>query len=149
MIVTLATQIIFRGIAEIVLGSGGSISVTNTDGFRMIGGKVGEVPYILFLVLILAVIFAVILGKKYFRTQGIRYRYQPSDRILFRNPCTEDRMIIYTVMGTISDCARCFWYPLPTAPIPQQVTASRWTPSQWRYSAVSLLQAVREILPAA
>ena len=30
MIVTLATQIIFRGIAEIVLGSGGSISVTNT-----------------------------------------------------------------------------------------------------------------------
>ena len=29
MIVTLATQIIFRGIAEIALGSGGSISVTN------------------------------------------------------------------------------------------------------------------------
>ena len=46
MIVTLATQIIFRGIAEIVLGSGGSISASNTDGFRLIGGKVGKVPYI-------------------------------------------------------------------------------------------------------
>ena len=47
MIVTLATQIIFRGIAEIVLGSGGSISVTNTEGFAALGGKVGRVPYIL------------------------------------------------------------------------------------------------------
>ena len=60
MIVTLATQIIFRGIAEIVLGSGGSISASNTDGFRAIGGKIGSVPYILFLVLILGVIAAVI-----------------------------------------------------------------------------------------
>ena len=61
MIVTLATQIIFRGIAEIVLGSGGSISVTNTEGFAALGGKVGRVPYILFLVLILGIIAAVIL----------------------------------------------------------------------------------------
>ena len=56
MIVTLATQIIFRGIAEIVLGSGGSISVTNTEGFAALVGKVGRVPYILFLVLILGII---------------------------------------------------------------------------------------------
>ena len=40
MIVTLATQIIFRGIAEVTLGAGGSIAITNTDGFRAIGGKV-------------------------------------------------------------------------------------------------------------
>ena len=66
MIVTLATQIIFRGISEIVLGSGGSISASNTDGFRAIGGKIGNVPYILFLVVILSVIFAVILGKSTF-----------------------------------------------------------------------------------
>ena len=32
MIVTLATQIIFRGIAEVTLGAGGSIAITNTDG---------------------------------------------------------------------------------------------------------------------
>ena len=66
MIVTLATQIIFRGISEIVLVSGGSISASNTDGFRAIGGKIGNVPYILFLVVILSVIFAVILGKSTF-----------------------------------------------------------------------------------
>ena len=39
MIVTLATQIIFRGIAEIVLGNGGSISVTNTEGFLPLAEK--------------------------------------------------------------------------------------------------------------
>ena len=81
MIVTLATQIIYRGIAEIVLGSGGSISANNTDGFKalgkklVIGGELNErgrlvggigIPYILFLVLILAVIFAIVLGKSTF-----------------------------------------------------------------------------------
>ena len=66
MIVTLATQIIFRGIAEIILGSGGSITMSNLDGFTAIAGKVGQVPYILFLVVILAVIFALVLGKSTF-----------------------------------------------------------------------------------
>lgn len=102
MIVTLATQIIFRGIAEIVLGDGGSISVTNTDGFRLIGGKVGQVPYILFLVLILAVIFAVILGKSTF---GRRVYAIGTNRLTAYYSgihVQKIRMIIYTVMGTIS-----------------------------------------------
>ena len=66
MIVTLATQIIFRGIAEIVLGEGGSVSLVNSEGFKAIGGKVGRIPYILFLVLILAIVAALILGKSTF-----------------------------------------------------------------------------------
>lgn len=108
MIVTLATQIIFRGIAEIVLGSGGSISVTNTDDFRMIGGKVGEVPYILFLVLILAVIFAVILGKSTF---GRRVYAIGTNRLTAYYSgihVQKIRMIIYTVMGTISGLCALF-----------------------------------------
>lgn len=108
MIVTLATQIIFRGIAEIVLGSGGSISVTNTDGFRMIGGKVGEIPYILFLVLILAVIFAVILGKSTF---GRRVYAIGTNRLTAYYSgihVQKIRMIIYTVMGTISGLCALF-----------------------------------------
>ncbi|HJB17093.1 MAG TPA: ABC transporter permease [Candidatus Blautia excrementipullorum] len=108
MIVTLATQIIFRGIAEIVLGSGGSISVTNTDGFRLIGGKIGEVPYILFLVLILAVIFAVILGKSTF---GRRVYAIGTNRLTAYYSgihVQKIRMIIYTVMGTISGLCAIF-----------------------------------------
>ncbi|MCD8370887.1 MAG: ABC transporter permease [Clostridiales bacterium] len=105
MIVTLSTQIIFRGIAEIILGSGGSVSVTNTEGFRAIAGKVGQLPYILFLVLILAVIFAVILGKSTFGrsvyaigTNRLTTYYSGID-------VQRIRFLIYTVMGTL--CGLC------------------------------------------
>lgn len=108
MIVTLATQIIFRGIAEIVLGSGGSISATNTDGFRLIGGKIGSVPYILFLVLILGVIAAVILGKTIF---GRRVYAIGTNRLAAYYSgihVQKIRMLIYTVMGTVAGLCAIF-----------------------------------------
>ena len=123
MIVTLATQIIFRGIAEIVLGSGGSISANNTDGFKVIGGKLnfgGEVnargrvvgglsiPYILFLVIILAVIFAVILGKSTF---GRRVYAIGTNRVTAYYSgihVQKIRFIIYTVMGLMAGLCSLF-----------------------------------------
>ena len=74
----------------------------------MIGGKVGEVPYILFLVLILAVIFAVILGKSTFGRRGIRYRYHRLTAYYSGIHVQKIRMIIYTVMGTISGLCALF-----------------------------------------
>ena len=108
MIVTLATQIIFRGIAEIILGSGGSISATNTDGFRLLGGKVGSVPYILFLVVILSVVFAVILGKSTF---GRRVYAIGTNRLTAYYSgihVQKIRLIIYTVMGTMAGLCSLF-----------------------------------------
>ena len=108
MIVTLATQIIFRGISEIVLGSGGSISASNTDGFHAIGGKVGDVPYILFLVVILSVIFAVILGKSTF---GRRVYAIGTNRLTAYYSgvhVQKIRFIIYTIMGTVSGLCALF-----------------------------------------
>ena len=108
MIVTLATQIIFRGISEIVLGSGGSISASNTDGFRAIGGKIGNVPYILFLVVILSVIFAVILGKSTF---GRRVYAIGTNRLTAYYSgvhVQKIRFIIYTIMGTVSGLCALF-----------------------------------------
>ncbi|MDY5021610.1 MAG: ABC transporter permease [Blautia sp.] len=108
MIVTLATQIIFRGIAEIVLGSGGSISASNTDGFRIIGGKIGSIPYILFLVLILGVIAAVILGKTVF---GRRVYAIGTNRLAAYYSgihVQKIRMLIYTVMGTTAGLCALF-----------------------------------------
>ena len=107
-IVTLATQIIFRGISEIVLGSGGSISASNTDGFRAIGGKIGNVPYILFLVVILSVIFAVILGKSTF---GRRVYAIGTNRLTAYYSgvhVQKIRFIIYTIMGTVSGLCALF-----------------------------------------
>ena len=108
MIVTLATQIIFRGISEIVLGSGGSISASNTDGFRAIGGKIGNVPYILFLVLILSVIFAIVLGKSTF---GRRVYAIGTNRLTAYYSgvhVQKIRFIIYTIMGTVSGLCALF-----------------------------------------
>ena len=112
MIVTLATQIIFRGIAEIVLGSGGSISATNSAGYAMLGEKikVGEVriPYLLFLVLILAVIFASILAKSTF---GRRVYAIGTNRLTAYYSgihVQKIRFIIYTVMGTMSGLCSLF-----------------------------------------
>lgn len=112
MIVTLATQIIFRGIAEVVLGSGGSISATNSAGYAMLGEKikVGEVriPYMLFLVLILAVIFAVILGKSTF---GRRVYAIGTNRLTAYYAgihVQKIRFLIYTVMGTMSGLCALF-----------------------------------------
>ncbi len=105
MIVTLATQIIFRGIAEIVLGSGGSISATNTDGFRAIGGKIGQVPYILFLVLILAVIFAIILGKSTFGRRVYAIGTNRTTAYYSGIHVQKIRFLIYTIMGTF--CGLC------------------------------------------
>ena len=108
MIVTLATQIIFRGIAEVVLGSGGSISATNTEGLILLTGKVGQVPYILFLLVILAVIFAVVLGKSTF---GRRVYAIGTNRLTAHYSgvhVQKIRFIIYTVMGVCSGICGLF-----------------------------------------
>lgn len=108
MIVTLATQIIFRGIAEIVLGSGGSIQAVNTAGFALLSGKVGRVPYILFLVLILGVIAAVILGKSTFGRRVYAIGTNRTTAYYSGIHVQKIRLIIYTVMGTVSGLCALF-----------------------------------------
>ncbi len=66
MIVTLGTQIIFRGIAEVSLGSGGSVSMNNTAGLAAIAKKVGPFPISFFVLIIFAVVFITILAKTTF-----------------------------------------------------------------------------------
>jgi rhamnose transport system permease protein len=63
MIITLGTQIIYRGIAEISLGSGGSVSFNDTKKIMPLSKKIGPVPVVLFVVIIAAVIFTVVLAK--------------------------------------------------------------------------------------
>lgn len=108
MIVTLATQIIFRGIAEIALGSGGSISLSNTEGFRMIAGKVGTVPYIFFLVVIMAVIFAVVLAKTTFGRSVYAIGSNSLAAYYAGIPVQRIRLMIYTVTGFMSGLAALF-----------------------------------------
>lgn len=108
MIVTLGTQIVFRGIAEIVLGSGGSVSPTNMDGYRMIAGKVGPFPYIFFLVIISAVIFTVVSSKmKYGRSL---YAIGSNRNTAFYSGIKVKKIIFiaYTLMGLFAGIAGLF-----------------------------------------
>lgn len=108
MIVTLGTQIIFRGIAEIVLGDGGSVSVLNADGFRAISRRVGPFPYMFFLVIIVAVIFVLVSVKMKFGREIMAigsnrrtalYSGVKVNRVLF---------ITFTVMGLMAGLAAVF-----------------------------------------
>ncbi len=103
MIVTLGTQIIFRGLAEVILGSGGSVSATTTDGYKLLQTKIGtDVPSILILVLVLSVIAAIILGKTVF---GRRVYAIGTNRVAAYYSgihVQRIRFLIYTVMGLMS-----------------------------------------------
>ncbi len=108
MIVTLGTQIIYRGIAEIVLGSGGSISLSNTAGFKSIAGKIGPFPYIFFLVIIAAVIFAFVSMKT---TYGRSlYAVGSNRRTALYSGIKVKNVILsaYTLMGLFSGVAALF-----------------------------------------
>ena len=122
MIVTLSTQIIFRGIAEIVLGSGGSVAVSNTEGFSAIMGKVKlpdfvlfgtqmkgvGIPYVFFLVVVLAVALAIVLGKSTF---GRKVYAIGTNRLAARYSgihVQKIRFVIYTVMGCFAGVSALF-----------------------------------------
>ncbi|MCR5304579.1 MAG: ABC transporter permease [Lachnospiraceae bacterium] len=66
MIVTLGTQIIFRGIAEVSLGSGGSVSMKDQSGLIAMSKKIGPFPLSFFFVIIAAVIFITIANRSTF-----------------------------------------------------------------------------------
>ena len=108
MIVTLGTQIVFRGIAEISLGSGGSVSLSNTDGFRIIAGKVAGIPYMFFVLVIAAVIFIVLLSKTTFGRSV--YAIGSNRLAVYYSGINvgKIRFIIYTVMGFMAGLAALF-----------------------------------------
>jgi len=108
MIVTLSTQIIFRGIAEIALGSGGSISLTKTDGFRMIAGKVGNIPYILFLVILFAVGFAVVLASTTFGRKLYAIGSNALAAYYAGVKVQKIRWIVFTITGFMTGLAALF-----------------------------------------
>lgn len=108
MIVTLGTQIVFRGIAEIALGSGGSVSVSNIDGFRMLAGKVGIIPYILFVVAIFAVIFTIVLSKTTFGRSVYAIGSNRLAAYYSGIHVQKIRLIIYTAMGFMAGLAALF-----------------------------------------
>lgn len=108
MIVTLATMIIFRGIAEVALGSGGSVSLRNNQGFRAIAGKIGPVPYIFFVVILVAALFTFILSGTTF---GRNLYAIGSNRLTSYYSgihVKKTRIIVYSVTGLMAGISSMF-----------------------------------------
>lgn len=108
MIVTLATMIIFRGIAEIALGSGGSVSLKNNQGFRAIAGKVGPIPYIFFVVIIATVIFTFILSKTTFGRKLYAIGSNRKASYFSGIHVQKIRLLVYSVAGMMAGISAMF-----------------------------------------
>lgn len=108
MIVTLGTMIVFRGIAEIILGSGGSISLTNSDGFRALAGKIGPFPYVFFLVLIAAVIYIIVLSKTTFGRRLYAIGSNSLTSYYSGIHVQKIRVLVYTLAGLMAGLCAIF-----------------------------------------
>ena len=108
MIITLGTQIVFRGIAEIALGSGGSISVTDTASFKMLNGKLGIFPYSFFLIIIAAIIFAVVADKMNYGRKLYAIGSNAKTSFYSGIKVKQTIFIAYTIMGLFSGLAALF-----------------------------------------
>ncbi|MFI3313829.1 MAG: ABC transporter permease [Eubacteriales bacterium] len=108
MIVTLATQIIFRGIAEISLGSGGSMSLTNIDGFRALAQKAGIVPYTIIVAVVFGIIFGVVLMKTTFGRSLYAIGSNTKAATFAGVPVQLYRHIVFTITGFMAGVSALF-----------------------------------------
>jgi rhamnose transport system permease protein len=107
MIVTLGTQILYRGIATRILKdqASGSFPTWFSDIYW---GSIGSIPYMLIVFIVFAVIFGVVLHKTTF---GRRVYAIGSNRVASRYSgiqVDKIRLIIYTVTGTMAAITAIF-----------------------------------------
>jgi len=109
MIVTLGTQILFRGIAEILLGDQASGGLTTVTWFsNLYWGSIGPVPYMFIIFIICAVIFGLVLHKT---TYGRRLYAIGSNRIASQYAgvsVQRIRLSVYILTGLFSAVTAIF-----------------------------------------
>lgn len=108
MIVTLGTQIIYRGIAEIVLGNGGSVSVTDTASYKMLTRRIGIIPWMFFLVLACAIVFTVISVKMRYGREIMAIGSNRRTAFYSGIKVKKDLFIAYTTLGVFAGLCALF-----------------------------------------
>ena len=109
MIVTLGTQIIFRGIAEVTLGSGGSISFKNSKVIMPLAKMVGPFPVAFFLVVIVGVIFTLVLLRTTFGRKRYAIGSNRTAALYAGIPVQKIRMICFVLIGTMAGLCALFY----------------------------------------
>ena len=108
MIITLGTQIIYRGIAELALGDGGSVAAKNPQGYKILATKIGPFPISFFLVIITAIVFIIIASKMNYGRE--LYSIGSNARTSFYSGIKVDKVtfIAFTIMGVFAAVSGLF-----------------------------------------
>ncbi|MBO5079061.1 MAG: ABC transporter permease [Oscillospiraceae bacterium] len=110
MIVTLATNILFRGISQRILGDGDTKGMQRVDWFKQLYfGKVGEIYYIFIVFCVLAVIFGIVMHKTAFGRQMFAVGENRKAARYSGIHVEQIRLIVFTLAGLMCGIAAMFY----------------------------------------
>ena len=110
MIVTLATNIIFRGISEKILGDGATGGMQEVEWFtQLYYGRVAElVPYLFIIFCVLALVFGLVMHKTVFGRQMFAIGANKKAAAYAGVKVEKIRMIVFTLTGLVCGFAAIF-----------------------------------------
>ena len=110
MIVTLATNIIFRGISEKILGDGSTGGMQEVEWFtQLYYGRVAElVPYLFIIFCVLALVFGLVMHKTVFGRQMFAIGANKKAAAYAGVKVEKIRMIVFTLTGLVCGFAAVF-----------------------------------------
>ena len=110
MIVTLATNIIFRGISERILGDGSTGGMQEVEWFtQLYYGRVAElVPYLVIIFCVLALVFGLVMHKTVFGRQMFAIGANKKAAAYAGIKVEKVRMIVFTLTGLVCGFAAVF-----------------------------------------
>ena len=110
MIVTLATNIIYRGLSEKILGDGATAGMSNVDWFgKLFYGRVGVVPYMFIIFCVLAVTFGLVMHKTIFGRHMFAIGENKKAAAYAGVKVEKVRMLVFVLTGFMCGFAAVFY----------------------------------------
>jgi len=111
MIVTLATNIIFRGLSERILGDGATAGMSKIDWFfNLYYGRIGNVvPYMFVIFCVLALVFGLVMHKTVFGRQMFAIGANQRAAKYAGIKVQKVRMTVFTLTGLVCGFASVFY----------------------------------------
>ena len=110
MVVTLATNILFRGISEGILGSSATSGMQEVSWFKdLYFGKIGQIHYILIVFCVLAVIYGLVMHKTIFGRQMFAIGENKKAAKYAGIQVERVRLIVYTLTGFMCGITAMFY----------------------------------------
>ena len=111
MIVTLATNIIFRGLSERILGDGATAGMSKIDWFfNLYYGRIGNVvPYMFVIFCVLALVFGLVMHKTVFGRQMFAIGANKKAALYAGIKVQKVRMTVFTLTGLVCGFASVFY----------------------------------------